>query len=240
MLMKTIFLFITAILWTFHGFSQDFNSYKFVVVPVQYEFQNKPNEYQLNEMAVFYLEKIGFNAFLSDDTPNLNKCDGLYMDVDFSRSLLKTRMEIVFNDCEENEIFRSEKGRSKLKEYDKSYQDALRQAFMNMNSIKVKQAPISDNDLLEDSFSEIQESSNYPKIYIFDSRTFRLDKTEEGYSLYEKTETDKFELFGKIIKVGAITKLMDVSGNVFDVDFSIKDLLIIGEGQEKRVFKRAD
>ena len=55
---------ITLILLTFYFVTsaQTVNDYKYVVVDNQYDFQKSANEFRLNELMVFELEKYGFTA----------------------------------------------------------------------------------------------------------------------------------------------------------------------------------
>lgn len=45
------------------------NSEVYVIVPKKYDFQKKDNDYQLNELTKFLLEKQNFKVFYEDDTP---------------------------------------------------------------------------------------------------------------------------------------------------------------------------
>ncbi|HET8754196.1 MAG TPA: hypothetical protein VFM59_07520, partial [Salinimicrobium sp.] len=42
--------------------AQEVNNYKYVIVPETFEFQDEPNEHQLNALTEFLFEKYGFEA----------------------------------------------------------------------------------------------------------------------------------------------------------------------------------
>lgn len=115
------------------------SDYTYLIVPEQFEFLKGNDQYQLNSMTKFYFEKNGFNAFMSLDAPNTDRCNGLYADVEELKSLFGTKLQIVLKDCYKQEVYRSEIGKSKYKEFDKSYQDALRSAFESLEVLNIKQ-----------------------------------------------------------------------------------------------------
>src|SRR5690606_16166126 len=102
-------------------------------------------------------------------------------------------LQVVLKDCNANEIYRSQEGKSKYKEYDKTYQDALRKAFKSIEALGIKQ---KDVELLNDT------TSNLPT----NATTATITKETEQDS--EKDELTK-------------PKVFRVSGNLFpDAKFS--------------------
>ena len=252
---------------TFQSFAQtsDLNQYSYVIVPDQFEFQKRADQYQLNSMAKFYFEKNGFNAFLAIDTPNADRCDGLYADVEELKTIFGTKLQVVLRDCKKNEIYRGPEAKSKYKEFEKSYQDALRKAFDGMDRLNVKQKDVIV--LNENSFfKEEKETKEFAKpedrdepgiailnthkglnlpsenfsTYSADGKSFILRKTGEGYSLYQESATvvDDLALVGKIIILDKIVKFMDSSGQVNDAVFDDAGTLTIGIGSSSSVYTK--
>ena len=62
----------------------------------------------------------------------------LYVDVKNESSLFVAKLQIVFKDCYGLEIFKSEIGRSKEKEYGTSYSEALNEAFKSVYDLQYK------------------------------------------------------------------------------------------------------
>lgn len=258
-----IFLFITA-----NVFSQtDLNKYSFVIVPEQFDFTRSKDQYKLNSMTKFYLEKSGFNVFMDDNIPNANRCQGLYANVEKLSSIFGSKLQVVLRDCNEEEVYRSPEGKSKYKEFDKSYQDALRKAFVSIQGMEINQA---DLVLLEEGaptttvVKEVKQSEPVKTVpivvaetsvvsngskntlpvskyshYAYDGKTFLLRKTAEGYSLYEEASTapDGLLLKGKIVVMDSFIKYMDASGNVYDAVFDAGENLTLKNGSSTMVFK---
>src|SRR5690606_9816531 len=157
-----------------------------------------------------------------DSAPNANRCDGLFADVEKLKTILGTKLQLVLNDCNENEIDRGEEGKSKYKEFDKSYQDALRKSFISLKVLNVKQQDVillndnsnktisiketkSKTEIVERSKEKVERiSGNLLRDAKFSNysntgNTYFLRKTAEGYSLYEESAsaTDGLLLKGK-------------------------------------------
>lgn len=238
------------------------SDYSYVVVPEQFEFLNAKDQYKMNSMAKFYFEKSGFNTYLADSAPNADRCEGLYANVEQLRTIFGTKLQIVLKDCKDNEVYKSQEGKSKYKEYDKSYQDALRQAFTSLAAIHVKQKDVvflanSANNAIDSK--ETKENSKMieltkPQVsrvsenllpdakfsnYSNSGKTFLLRKTTEGYSLYEESTSaaDGLLLKGKIIVMDKVVKYMDSSGNVADASFDPSANLVINQDGSSMVYK---
>lgn len=232
------------------------SDYSYVIIPEQFDFLKGKDQYQMNSMSKFYFEKSGFNAYLADSAPNANRCDGLYANVEELKTVFGTKLQIVLKDCKDNEIYRSQEGKSKYKEYDKTFQDALRKAFNSIEALNVNQKDVvvlNDNAISNTQVSSqiSQNSENAeltkPKVsrvsgnllpdakfsnYSNSGKTFLLRKTAEGYSLYEESASaeDGLLLKGKIIVMDTVVKYMDISGKVSDATFDPSGNLTIKDG----------
>ena len=241
------------------------SDYSYVVIPAQFDFSKAKDQYQLNSMTKFYFEKSGFNAYMSDSVPNANRCDGLYANVEELKTVFGTKLQIVLKDCNENEIYRGQEGKSKYKEFDKTYQDALRKAFNSVEALNVNQKEVvvltnSPNSPVEskkvNSSIEPQELT-MPKVsrvsgnllpdakfsnYSNSGKTFLLRKTEEGYSLYEESASavDGLLLIGKIIVMDKVVKYLDTSGKVSNASFDPSGNLIIKDDSESLIYLSVD
>ncbi len=214
---KYIFLVIVFFGLVSNSFSQkSLNDYSFVIVPEQFEFLNQKDKYQLNSIAEFLFNKHGFHAFKSNATPNAKRCDGLYAELVRVPMVLKTRFVMILKDCDGIEVFRTQPGISKFKEFKRAYQDALRKTFLTFEEMYVQQ---KDIEYFDDQKEEIQPvvQETAPKIekeepvkvkaevasgmmqnekvklpkskftnYSRDGVSYLLRKTDEGYFLYEE------------------------------------------------------
>ncbi|MBX2827321.1 MAG: hypothetical protein KTR22_04130 [Flavobacteriaceae bacterium] len=138
------------------SFSQkDLSSYSFVVVPDKYDFQFEKDQYQLNSLTKFLFNKHGFHAFFNNELPNVERCDGLWADIVRESGFIWTKMRVVIKDCNDEVIYTSEEGRSKLKEYGKAYQDGIRKAFESIIALGVRQKEMNVFDFSEET-SEVK------------------------------------------------------------------------------------
>jgi len=103
-----------------------------VIVPNRYTFQKEDNQYQLNALTKFLLEKQGFKAYMESEAPAellQNPCDALRADVKNQSNMMTSKVQFILTDCANKTVFTSEIGKSREKEFKKSYQEALRNAF---------------------------------------------------------------------------------------------------------------
>ncbi len=240
----------------------DLSDYNYVIVPEQFEFLKGKDQYQINSMAKFYFDKSGFNAYLADSAPNANRCEGLYADVEELGTVFGTKLQVVIRDCNDNEVYRAQEGKSKYKEHEKAYQDALRKSFKSIEAMRVHQKDVvllkeSENAIISSEPSKVNPEMielTKPKVsrvsgnllpdakfsnYSNSGKSFLLRKTTEGYSLYEETASaeDGLLLKGKIIVMDQVVKYMDTSGNVADAAFDPSGNLIIKDDGSSMVYK---
>ena len=135
---KLVFVFI---LFSTVAFSQNINNYKAVIIPLKYDFLKSENQYRLATLTKLNLQKAGFVAFYSnEDIPSeyKDRCSLLTVDVKKESGFLMTKLAVVFNDCFGKLVFQSEMGKSKLKEYEAAYSEALNDAFRSINALNYK------------------------------------------------------------------------------------------------------
>ncbi len=130
---------ILVLFVSFYGFAQSVNDYKAVIVPVKYDFLKSENQYRLCTLTKANLLKAGFQVFYSNQSIPLefsNRCEVLYVDVKEDKAFLLTKLYIVFKDCYGKVVFQSEMGKSKEKEFQVAYTDALNNAFQSVYDLK--------------------------------------------------------------------------------------------------------
>ena len=128
-------LFISSL-----GFSQtSVNDFKYISVADNYSFLKLKDQYQLNSLTVFLFEKNNFTVLNSlQNYPSdlaQNSCLLLKSDVIRIKVLFKTKLQLVLTDCHDNIVFSSEIGQSKLKDFKKAYQEALRNTFVSVSDL---------------------------------------------------------------------------------------------------------
>ncbi len=134
------YVLVAFLLVSFSGFAQNtLNNFKYVLVPEKFSFSRQENQYNLNTLTKALLEKKGFSAFLeTEDLPRElaeNKCNALRVEVTERKSLFVTNLTVFLKDCQGNIIFKSKEGKSREKEFETSYNLALRDAFTSLNDV---------------------------------------------------------------------------------------------------------
>ena len=251
MVFRHLFFFLVFISSLAVSSQTSLNDYSFVLVPDRYDILGKKDQYLLNSMSVFYFEKSGFNVFEERLPGEVNPCDGLYADVEEESGFTSIRLQVVLKDCNGREIYRSQEGRSKFKEWDRRYQDALRNAFKSIELLHVKQQQVSlsvsidekpktDSSFQSQGFDEKGFPLGQSTQYQFSNRFFVLEKSPEGYSFYEKFDSKDPELKGKIVFIGELVRFLDISGNVNEIIFQKDGSFILKEGTSAGRYVPAD
>lgn len=138
--MKTRFLFLMLFV-AGYGFSQTINDYKGAIIPMKYEFLKTENQYRLQTITKLNLQKAGFNAFYANETIPVefsDRCALLYVDVKKENSFLVTKLYITFKDCYGVVVYQSVTGKSREKDWEKSYAEALNEAFKSVYALNYK------------------------------------------------------------------------------------------------------
>ena len=166
------------------------SDYSFVVVPDEFEFLSKANQYQLNDMAKYYLTKNGFNTYYFSELPSVDNCDGLWADVESISGFTRTKILVILKDCKGIEVYRSQPGASKQKEYKKSYQDALRKAFLSFEELDVQQKAVVVRPIASVVIAPLESKSkkgpvNKFNAYTYNAKSYLLKRVEGGYNVYD-------------------------------------------------------
>lgn len=153
MIKKIAFSFLFFI--TISAFSQqvNINNYKYIIVPDRFEFLNSVDQYQTSSLTKFLLKKKGFNVYLSNEKlPNdllLNRCKALTADVVDDSSMFTVKSKIELKDCFGKVVYSSKIGKSKQKDYKKSYHEAIREAVASMEDIDYLYSPLEKEVVVE-------------------------------------------------------------------------------------------
>ena len=133
--MKTkIYIFLLILCVTTSSWAQiSINDYKYISVPDKFDFLKSNDQYQLNSLTKFLLKKNGFTVLNKSDNYPMdlaqNNCLLLNANVVKIKGLLVTKLQLILTDCRNKVVYSSEIGKSKFKEYQKAYHEALRNVF---------------------------------------------------------------------------------------------------------------
>jgi hypothetical protein len=120
-----IFLFVQP------GHAQ-LDRYKYIVVPLQFEGFKKENQFRTSTLIKFLFSREGYNVIYDDKLPSdlaSKPCSGLKVRLVDNSSLLATRVKLALEDCYGQIVFETPEGKSKEKEYELAYQEAIEGAF---------------------------------------------------------------------------------------------------------------
>ena len=138
--MKSKFLFLMLFI-AGCGFSQTVNDYKAVVIPLKYDFQKTENQYRLQTITKMDLQKAGFQAFYANEAIPAefqDRCSLLYVGVEKENAFLVTKLYITFKDCYGTIVFQSVIAKSREKEFEAAYSEALNEAFKSVYVLNYK------------------------------------------------------------------------------------------------------
>ncbi|WP_426429498.1 hypothetical protein ACPX19_08065 [Winogradskyella sp. HB-48] len=124
----------------------DINKYKYLIVPVQFEFKKGKNPLKLSTLTRHLFNKEGFTTYyegeeLPDDLFK-DRCLACYAEIiELKEGFRMTRLKILLKDCKDNIIFESGVGESGENNHEKRYHEALREAFNSIKSLNYKYEP---------------------------------------------------------------------------------------------------
>ncbi len=173
-----IFIFSLSLQFSF-GQTKSLNAYEYVTVPMQFNFQSEPNQYSLNILARVLFQEEGFKVYMDkEEKPlalRLDPCKSLSADVIDEGGFLTTKVKVLLRDCSGNTVYQTSEGVSRLKDFKKSYKDALRNAFESFSTVNY----IYDEslDTSKDSTSKVDEVS--------ESQSSNIDDKYPNKSIYK-------------------------------------------------------
>lgn len=227
--MKNIILVLFLTMSNIFVFGQEkkVNNYKFIVVPDQFDFLKQKDEYKTSSLTKFLLKKNGFTVVLnSEQYPKDlidNPCSGLKALVLDKSSMFKLKVIIELRDCSNRLLYTSDEGVSKLKEYKKGFQEAIRNAHASMIDVvyepllletirKDKKEIVTVNPVLVKEVKEVKLEVELPVInnieaaQVFPTNNIVLDsalyaqKKENGFQLVDLKPQVVFVILNTSVK----------------------------------------
>ena len=146
--MKNIFV-IVFVLTVFSGYSQSsLNEYKYIIVPKKFEVFKKENQYKTSTLVKYLFTQKGFNTVYEDALPEdliNDRCLGLLVSLNNESSLFTTKASLVLQDCSSQEVLTTLSGKSKDKEYEGAYREAITEAFGTIRAMDYTYVPKEQN-----------------------------------------------------------------------------------------------
>ena len=210
--MKNIILVVFLIMSNFFVFGQvkKVNNYKFIVVPDRFDFLKQKDEYKTSSLTKFLFKKNGFTVFLnSEQYPKDlidNACSGLKALVLDKSSMFKIKVIIELRDCSNRLLYTSKEGVSKLKEFKKGFQEAIRNAYASMGNIvyepflletirKDKKEIVTVNPVLVEEVKEVKLEVELPVINNIEAAQISpINNIALSTTLYAQPKENGFQL----------------------------------------------
>ncbi len=178
------------------------NNYKYVIIPMQYPFQTKPNEYLLNSRVKHLLDLEGFITLVDTEKYpedlTFNPCLALHAVLKSgAESFFATHTELtlILKNCRNEVVFETQTGKSKMKDIGDAYKDALHKAFRSFVTISYKyngnqgvtpEVKEKKETPKEEKTFETPLSVTLGKTYTYDEKQYAINKIGAGYLLIEK------------------------------------------------------
>ncbi|WP_405562665.1 hypothetical protein [Polaribacter sp. Asnod6-C07] len=181
----TILLFISI---SIYSQEYNFDQYQYIIVHEKFEGLKEVDEYQTSSLTKFLLKKKGFKVFLSNESipteVSQNRCLALFATVKDESNMLSTKSYIEIKDCTNKVLYKSQVGRSKLKDFKKSHQDAIRKAYESMEDFEYTYNPNSvlTPKVIQPAHHPVKEASKpvtaVPKVVkkAKEEKTIKVDK----------------------------------------------------------------
>jgi len=206
--MKKILIFL--IIFSSYSYAQSVNDYKAVIIPLQYKFLKSENQYRLNTATKFNLTKAGFVSFYKNEDLTANysdRCSLLYADVEKEGGFLTTKLFFILKDCNDKVIFKSNVGKSKEKNFQLAYMEALNEAFQSVYGLRYKYSEVSAKS--ESTVIQQKVVPTVAKTQVQNTvQTFNADLKDSNL-LYAQATPTGFQLIDSTPKV--VMKLMKTS-----------------------------
>lgn len=193
--MKKLLTYLFIFGFIIAGSAQEINNYKYVIIPETFEFTGEVDEYQLNSLTNFLFDKYGYNALMKTE----NKPDDLYKDpclglqtrLEDNSGIFVTKLVFKLLDCNERVVFQSKEGRSREKDYQAAYQEALRDAFSSFKEIDYVYTKTETSNKASRNSTAV--SSNAKNVVLKNSEIEEIEEVEDAEAVEEIEESEIYE-----------------------------------------------
>ena len=166
--------------------AQELNDYKYIIVPEKYGFLDEVDQYRLNSMTKFLFAEEGFETLMASESKpsdlQANPCLGLNAELEKTSGLFTNKLILKLKNCSGVYVLESKEGSSRIKDYEKGYQAALREAFESVteqeyaynpaevivqatpkvSQMKENRKPVEDDEVIEVVEEEVVEEEVEP------------------------------------------------------------------------------
>lgn len=207
------------------GFSaiaqKNINNYKYVIVPLKYDFLSEKDQYRLNTLTRHLFKQKGFVALFDEEEfpEELSKdqCKALYANVEKAKGgLFTTKLEITLKDCFGKEVYRTETGTSREKDFKDAYVEALKSAFSSIEFMDYKYQHVDtkvEEKVLVTNKPDVEDDEE-TKVAELESSTKDVGMQPEATTLYAQEKSYGYQVVDATPKV-VMHLLSTTAQNVF-------------------------
>lgn len=200
---------------------KDINNYKYVIVPLKYDFLNEKDQYRLNTLTRHLFKQKGFVTFFDEEQfpeeLNKDRCKALFANVENAKGgLFATKVDITLKDCFGKEVFRTETGSSRKKDFKEAYVEAVREAFSSIEVMDYEYQPLEektekDDDVIESAVDIVEVEAKESEVK---PSTESVDIESKDTTLYAQEKPYGYQVVDATPKV--VMQLLNTSAqNVF-------------------------
>ncbi|MEE1963799.1 hypothetical protein SAMN04487891_106171 [Flagellimonas taeanensis] len=169
-----------------YSVSAQLNEYKYIIVPKKFGSFKSENQYQTSTLVKHFLSENGFTAVYDDALPAdlaANRCLGLVADLLDASSMFSTKLHLTLKNCQNVEVFRTVEGKSKIKDFDSAYKEALERAFVSFSNMNYQYEPkkqdvVSQEKPVTISFKDdVKSLEEKPKEYVVEHKATLEEQT---------------------------------------------------------------
>jgi hypothetical protein len=120
------------------------DSYKYIVVPKKFDGFKYENQFRTSTQIKFLFTQNGYKAIYEDQIPTdlaQDPCKAVRVLLIDDSSLLATKVRLGLQDCNGVVVYESEEGKSKSKEYEIAYREAINGAFHDLEELPYSYIP---------------------------------------------------------------------------------------------------
>ncbi len=172
----------------------ELDPYKYIVVPKQYDFLKKENQYRVNSFTKYLFEQHGYQAFYQGDhypdDLRANPCLGLTANVIDGSNAFTTKIVLVLKNCNGELVLQTVEGKSKIKQYDKTYIDALKKCFVTIEELDYKYDPTAFSKSSASAVATEDKKNDMKVTAAPAAVTVAVKENENPESMVDKVKTD--------------------------------------------------
>lgn len=147
--MKKLILLISFILIGSIACFGQLNSYKYIIVPAKFQDFKNDNQFRTSTLVKYLFTNEGFNVVYSNNLPDelkVNPCLGARVQLIDESGLLTTKTKLSLTDCYGVLIMESQEGRTKTKELEQAYREAISESFGTFRGLNYKYEPVNEQE----------------------------------------------------------------------------------------------